>query len=88
VYSSTNPEKLSLTVKAVLTGIIPYVIVLSGLTHTAINSSELNDVVATVAMTIQYGLTFVAAILGAYGTIRKVYLTATGQNPVVQDTSL
>lgn len=76
VVSSKDPAKLALTVRGLLIGIIPgAVIVLQFLGVTDIAPADMQGFVDVVEKAIVYGFGFVAAVMTAYGFIRKVIVS-------------
>lgn len=71
--SSVDPEKLSLTVKGLLTGFIPVILMLTR-GSLDIDASDLTMLVDQIIMVIQSGAAFAAAIMVAYGSLRKVWV--------------
>ena len=83
IYSSADPSKVSLTIKSVGVLLVSWLIPIIGLTHVNLGgdpSATLNGLVDAFAQLVQALLALVGAIAGAYGLIRKVYLTTTGKN--------
>lgn len=90
VWSSENPEKVSLTVRGVLLAIVPYLMYASEIACQvgdycwAIEPNTLRLIAEDTATTIALALTAVAAVMTAYGAGRKVMRTITGQNKAIQ----
>ncbi len=87
VWSSANPNELSLTVKGALTGVITLTTVGLGIANIHIPANVpvlLNQIVdgSIVVMQAIAGLVSALAIVG--GLIRKVYLTIRGENLAIQ----
>ena len=80
VVSSSDPNKVSLTIKGILIGVVPVlmqVLTVFGV-HFSFTSDNLIDVVCTA---ITAALTLVAAVTTLIGALRKVWYTAKGVNP-------
>ena len=75
LLSSRNPSEASLTFKGVLIGFVPVIIGLLQLTNVAVSSTDVNTFINQSAVGVQDILYVVAAIVTAYGAIRKIYLT-------------
>lgn len=84
--SSADAGKWSLTVKMALLGAVPAVMQGIGLAcgfHVvcvAVNADQLTTIALSVANLVYLGLSAVASIGVLYGVIRKISLTATGNN--------
>lgn len=74
VYSSVDPEKIALTVKSTLLGVLPVLMLFTG-----ISDAESNDFVSAAYNIVFYGLSIVSSIGIAFGFIRKVWLTVKGK---------
>lgn len=83
VKSSANASKLSLTVKAVLYGIIPATIYFLGLVDVQVGSETLTEIVNIIAELIVVAGGAITAIAAVWGVIRKLFTTAVGTNDVV-----
>ena len=70
VYSSANPEKVSMTVKGVLTACVPMAIAIFGVVF-SIQVDQVAFLEAVSQVSVALG-----AVLASAGAIRKVYLTA------------
>jgi len=86
VASSKNPDKISLSLKMVMLGFIPYTMQVFGLACSigdicvTIDQSMLEALVTAAADIVFYSLTFISSIGFAWGIVRKLYRTITGQN--------
>jgi len=86
VRSSADPKKTSLTIRAAGLALIPTAIsILStacgfGLVCLGVDAQGLNEVVETVASIIEAVLIVLSGLLFLAGFLRKLFLTATGQN--------
>ena len=89
VQSSANARQVSLSAKAALLAIVPYILSLStgacglGLVCLGVEAEGLNQVVEAITNIIFWGLSIVSAIGFIYGFGRKVWLSITGNNEVV-----
>jgi uncharacterized membrane protein (GlpM family) len=75
VVSSADPGEISLTIKGVLVGLVPYVIALAGLGHLNFGADQLNTAIDAVATFVQAGLALVSAAMVLVGMARKVWIT-------------
>lgn len=74
VQSSADPTSVSLMVKGILVGVVPYLMTL--LPAIGLHpSADLNSVPDMVYGLVFYGLTAVSAIMSFFGGARKVVLT-------------
>lgn len=71
--SSVDPNKLSLTVTGVLTGIIPVVILVGGFFGVTLDVSELNTLVEQVGTAIIAIWGAIGAVMTVIGGIRRIY---------------
>ena len=70
--SSVNPEKLSLTIKGILVGLAPVLLVIFGVSNINVGQEDLNQIIdATSNAIISVGGT-ISAIMILWGAIRKV----------------
>ncbi len=84
VLSSANPSQVSLTVKAVLVAALPYVMLLIGAGHWNVGQDQVSMVINSASDIIFYLLSAIAAVMGALGVGRKLWLSLSGNNPVNQ----
>lgn len=84
--SSANPQATSATVKFALLGLIPYIMQAAGIAcqfgHNCVvlSPSLLELIASSVADATFYLLSLISIIGTIYGAVRKLYLTAIGQN--------
>ena len=78
LVSSKDPEKLSLTIKGILVGILPVLSAVFGLAN--VQLGDLTPIVDAIAAAVQTFIAFVAAAIALYGLVRKVILTLTGSH--------
>lgn len=81
--SSSDPTKVSLTVKGTLAVLTGALIPALSLAHINVGIPEVNSAIDAIATVVSDALVLVGAIGGAYGFVLKVIRTATGKNPVV-----
>jgi hypothetical protein len=79
VYSSANREKISLTIKSLLTIAVPFAI-----NYFGINRMFADDVVNQSVNIIDALLVFVGVSGAVYGSIRKFVLTIVGEHDALQ----
>lgn len=90
VKSSADPTKTSASIKFALLGVVPYIIHLLtlacgfGLVCLGVDTEWLNQFVEVLSQLVFWILSIISAIGFLYGSTRKVYLTAKGQNPVLK----
>ena len=72
LYSSANPEKIALTVKGVLVGVLPVLMLVTNL-----DGESANSFVNAIQNVVFYTLSAVSSIGVAYGFLRKIYLSFT-----------
>jgi uncharacterized membrane protein (GlpM family) len=75
VFSSEDPSEVSLTIKGVLVGVIPYVMILIGLTHINVGQDQLSAIVDGVSTFVQDALMLVSAAITLFGFGRKLWNT-------------
>ncbi len=72
--SSANPSKLALTVKGILVGITPLVLMVAGIAKIDLGTEVWSAVIEALVDIITYGGALVSAGMTLYGLMRKVYL--------------
>lgn len=85
VASSANSEKVSLFVKGVLLGVVPFLVTLFGLAHINVGQSDLTAVIDGIAVVIQVGLGLVSAVMAVVGLVRKIWRTVQGENRALNE---
>jgi hypothetical protein len=75
VVSSADPQEISLSIKGVLVGLVPYVIAISGLAHLNVGQDQMTGLIDGVANVIQYALALVSGVMMVWGMARKIWLT-------------
>lgn len=83
VKSSADASKWSLTVKAVLYGLIPVAVHFLGLANIQIGSDALTQVVDSIAQFIVVIGGVITGSVAAVGLIRKIWTTLAGENDVI-----
>lgn len=87
MVSSADSSEISLTIKGVLVGLVPYAIALLGLTHVDIGPDQLNALIDGLSTIVQDVLTLVSAVVMFIGVARKVWLTIKVHQQVTGTTS-
>jgi hypothetical protein len=82
VFSSKDSRKISLSVKAGLTGVITVLAILN------FDTSSMPEIVDMTAKVVEQALLLVSAVATLYGFIRKVKLTRLGENDVLNNPML
>lgn len=67
--SSSDPKKLSMTIKAVLLALVPVFIVVTGM-----QEADVLGFIDQIVDVVFYGSALVSAFMGLYGLARKAYL--------------
>lgn len=83
VYSSADPQKFSLSVKAALTLALTYGSMAAGLAHIQVPSEMFTQLIDAVALLIQAIAFVVSSIVGIFAFYRKVQTTLDGTNQVI-----
>lgn len=83
VYSSSNAEKISLTLKGVFVGALPTIIAVAGLANVSLDSEALTQAVNSIATLIQIGGYVVSTVMILVGAVRKVWTSIRGENAVI-----
>lgn len=84
IASSADPGKVSLMVKGVLAGILPFIVGFAGIAHITIPGNDvLTSTIDGIGLAVYYGFGAVASIMAAYGAIRKIWTTLSGTNAVI-----
>lgn len=78
VISSADPEKLSLTVKGFLVGIIPIVSFVLHFSKINLGDETLTSLIDSIVVLIQAALGIVAGIVFVVGLVRKIVATIQG----------
>lgn len=89
MLSSADPSEISLSVKAPLLGLIPYILSVAttacgiGLVCLGVEATELNQVVGKIESIIFWFFSIIASIGFLIGFVRKLWLSIKGENQVV-----
>lgn len=89
LLSSADPQKTSASLKFALLGAIPYIMHATGMvcelgyTCTTIDPNILEQIATVTADLIFSLLTLISLVGTAFGLVRKLYRTATGQNRAI-----
>jgi len=70
--SSVDAEKLALTIKGILIGLIPVIMMIANLSNVNLGQEDLTAVVDAIIALIQGFLTLCSLVMIAYGAIRKI----------------
>lgn len=70
--SSVDPYKLSLTVKGILTAIIPVILVLAPFFHWTVTANDFDNLTKSIEAVILAGTALFSAALIVWGVIRKI----------------
>lgn len=83
VKSSVNAQRISLTVKGILIGIIPVVMTIAHLANIKVESADLTTLIDAMANLIIVLGSLVSIIAMIWGVIRKIFTTFNGTNAVL-----
>lgn len=72
IASSSNPEKLSLTITGALTAIVPVLIAVFQLLGIAISETFLFDIIQQIGVIVSAGVMLVGLLRKAYNIVRTV----------------
>lgn len=89
VFSSRNPREVSMTFAGLVMVCVPWILNASNLAcgvHvcTGLTQDGLTEIVGVLSDMVFWLLSIVASVHIVYGFVRKVYLTLTGKNQVLQ----
>lgn len=73
LQSSQDSNKVSLSVKGFLTGLIPLIVILVKVFQIDIAEAQINEIIDTLGNTVIVVWTAVSAIITLYGLIRKLF---------------
>lgn len=85
VWSSADPDRLSLTTRGFLTGVVTIVSIGAGLQNVHLPSELLTSTVDSIIVAVQAIIGAVAAVATVGGLLRKIYLTWKGENLAIKD---
>lgn len=83
LFSSKDANKLSLTVKAAITGVITYVVLFANVFHMNFTADSFSPLVEAVGKVVEYGLMLGSSIGTIVGFFRKIDRTNNGTNAVI-----
>lgn len=83
LLSSNDPQKASLAVKNAFALVVTYIVFFTGLFHKNVNAGDLDILTNSIANFVSLALMAISAALTAWGVLRKILLTLTGSNRVV-----
>ena len=72
LQSSINPEQLSLTIKGILIGIVPFLLWIANANGVQLAQGDLSEIVNLIANSAKEILTAISAIITTVGAIRKL----------------
>lgn len=72
IASSVDPSKVAMTVKGILVGILPILVMIAP--YFGIPIDDLNGVIDAIVKVVEVGLTLVASVMVLFGLLRKAYL--------------
>jgi len=82
VYSSKDMDKLSTTVKGILTGVVTLLTFYLGVQDIVVDPNLFTGLIDSVIALLQALGVVVGSVATVYGFIRKIALTATGRHPL------
>lgn len=77
IWSSVNPDKISLSIKAG----VPFILAILALFQVHI---DINPLVDQLILVVNAGIIFITGVVTMYGLLRKMWLTLTGNNKSLQ----
>lgn len=77
--SSVDPEKLSLTIKSILLGVIPYLGLLNGWFGFDLGESDLRELAESIPNMILAVWAAASSILFVFGSLRRIYYKLTNK---------
>lgn len=80
VMSSKNPGEVGLTVKSVLLGVIPTVMIVLNLAEIKVGAEDLSILVNSIVGIVQGALAIISTIGIGWGMLRKIIYTLRGEN--------
>lgn len=75
--SSVDPQKLGLTVKGILVGAIPVILLVANLTNLDLGQDNLNAIIDGIVSIVVAGSTIISSVMLVWGLVRKT-LVKTG----------
>lgn len=83
VYSSTNKDKIALTIKGAIGTVLVTFSIFAGDINLPLLGDSINAVIDTALMVLQTTVGTVSAVAMLVGAVRKLYSTFVGKNDVV-----
>lgn len=83
MLSSQDPAATSLTVKASLAALLTWITMAAGLGHITLPIDQISGLFDLVVQWIQTALLLVSTSVAIFGAARKIWLTISGNNPVL-----
>jgi len=83
VFSSKNSAKISLTIKAALTGLVTVATIYAGIANVSLPTEALTQAVDGIITFVQTALVAISSAVTAWGLIRKIWRSFTGDNHVI-----
>jgi len=83
VLSSADPNKVSLTIKGALTGLVTMITISAGLAGVQLPSEGLTEAVDAIISFVQFSLLWLSSAVTAWGVFRKVWSSISGDNKVI-----
>lgn len=74
LYSSANPSKIALTVKSAVVGVIPIIMLFTG-----VSGDDASGLADTISNIVFLGLSLVSSVGVAYGLLRKIWISFTNK---------
>ena len=85
VFSSSDPQRIALTVKGLLAGLTVWVLWWGGLFGYKFDAEQLGRIPELISQIVQFALTLFAMIATVIGVFRKIYTTTAGTNKVINN---
>ncbi|HDZ18826.1 hypothetical protein LCGC14_0641640 [marine sediment metagenome] len=79
--SSVDSEKLSLTIKGLLTGLIPIFLLLTQFKGVSISEIEISGIIDGIGVVIMAATALISSIATLYGLVRKIMVKLTNDKP-------
>jgi hypothetical protein len=83
IFSSKDPNKISLTIKATGATVATYIVFFAGLFHLNIGQSDLSSLIDALAQLAGLLLQAVTTVMAIVGFVRKIHTSITGENQVL-----
>ncbi len=85
VLSSKDPNRVALTMKGLLSGVVVYIVWGGGLFGLNLDPSQLGDFFEVLSKIVQLALTLFSVLGTGWGLLRKIWTTAKGTNAVLNE---